>query len=125
MTFSSVNLPWRKQSVHKSFHTASALFLRPAPLEEFRPQPTQESVAGADETSLLSYFWRQFPSAWNKWPQCEFPDHTKGTKLMLKWALIFLVISLISGFLGFSGISAATATIAKVLFFIALALFLI
>ena len=39
---------------------------------------------------------------------------------MLKWALIFLVISLIAGFLGFSGVSAATATIAKVLFVIAL-----
>src|SRR5690606_35920694 len=61
----------------------------------------------------------------NKWPRCEFHGHTKGTKHMLKWALIFLVISLVSGYLGFSGVSAATATIAKVLFFIALALFLI
>lgn len=32
---------------------------------------------------------------------------------MLKWALIFFVISLIAGFLGFSGVSAATAGIAK------------
>ena len=44
---------------------------------------------------------------------------------MLKWALIFFVISLIAGFLGFSGVSAATATIARVLFGIALIIFLI
>ena len=45
--------------------------------------------------------------------------------VMLKWALIFLVISLVAGFLGFSGVSAATATIARVLFGIALVIFLI
>lgn len=35
---------------------------------------------------------------------------------MLKWALIFFVISLISGYLGFFQVSAATGTIAKILF---------
>jgi uncharacterized membrane protein YtjA (UPF0391 family) len=44
---------------------------------------------------------------------------------MLRWAIIFLVISLITGFLGFSGVSAATATISKVLFVVALVIFLI
>ena len=44
---------------------------------------------------------------------------------MLKWALIFLAISVVAGFLGFSGISSATATIAKVLFGLALALFIL
>jgi uncharacterized membrane protein YtjA (UPF0391 family) len=43
---------------------------------------------------------------------------------MLKWALIFLVISIVSGILGFSGVSAATAKIAKILFVLALLLFL-
>jgi uncharacterized membrane protein YtjA (UPF0391 family) len=42
---------------------------------------------------------------------------------MLKWALIFLAISVVSGILGFSGVSSATATIAKVLFGVALLLF--
>jgi len=42
---------------------------------------------------------------------------------MLKWALIFLAISVVSGILGFSGVSSATATIAKVLFGLALLLF--
>jgi hypothetical protein len=32
--------------------------------------------------------------------------------IMLKWALIFFIISLVAGFLGFSGISAAAAGIA-------------
>lgn len=44
---------------------------------------------------------------------------------MLKWALIFFVISIIAGFFGFSGVSAGAATIAKWLFFAALAVFAI
>lgn len=44
---------------------------------------------------------------------------------MLKWALIFFVISLVAGFLGFTGVASTTRTVAKVLFFIALAIFLI
>lgn len=42
---------------------------------------------------------------------------------MLKWALIFFIISVVAGFLGFSGVSAGAATISKWLFFIALAIF--
>ncbi|MDB5641963.1 MAG: hypothetical protein JWN07_1280 [Hyphomicrobiales bacterium] len=44
---------------------------------------------------------------------------------MLKWALIFFVVSIIAGGLGFTGISAAASGISRVLFFIALAIFLI
>lgn len=44
---------------------------------------------------------------------------------MLKWALIFFVISIIAGALGFTGIASGTAKIAKVLFFVAVAIFLI
>jgi uncharacterized membrane protein YtjA (UPF0391 family) len=44
---------------------------------------------------------------------------------MLKWALIFLLISVVAGILGFSGIAAGAAVIAKVLFGVALAIFLI
>jgi len=40
---------------------------------------------------------------------------------MLKWALIFAVISLIAGVLGFGGIAAGAAGIAKLLFFVFLA----
>ena len=45
--------------------------------------------------------------------------------IMLKWALIFFIISLVAGFLGFSGVSAAAAGIAKILFGIFVAIFLI
>ncbi|HEY1504124.1 MAG TPA: DUF1328 domain-containing protein [Stellaceae bacterium] len=37
---------------------------------------------------------------------------------MLRWALFFLVISLIAALFGFTGISVAAAGIAKVLFFL-------
>jgi uncharacterized membrane protein YtjA (UPF0391 family) len=35
---------------------------------------------------------------------------------MLKWALIFFLISIVAGFFGYSGVSAASAGIAKLLF---------
>ncbi|MBX3681071.1 DUF1328 domain-containing protein [Cognatazoarcus halotolerans] len=44
---------------------------------------------------------------------------------MLKWALIFFVISILAGIFGFTGIAAGTAAIAKVLFFIAVLLFVV
>lgn len=44
---------------------------------------------------------------------------------MLKWAAIFFAISLIAGYLGFSNVAAGTRGIAKVLFFIAVAIFLV
>src|SRR6202008_1467 len=44
---------------------------------------------------------------------------------MLRWAAIFLIISLVAAILGFGGISAAAAGIAKILFFVFIVLFLI
>jgi uncharacterized membrane protein YtjA (UPF0391 family) len=44
---------------------------------------------------------------------------------MIKWAIIFFIISVIAGFLGFTGVASGARTIAKVLFFIALTIFLI
>ncbi len=44
---------------------------------------------------------------------------------MLKWALIFLIIGLVLGVLGFGGIGGAFIGIAKILFFIAIAIFVI
>ena len=42
---------------------------------------------------------------------------------MLRWALIFAVIALLLGVLGFGGIASAFAGIAKLLFFVAIAIF--
>jgi len=50
---------------------------------------------------------------------------SSGRFLMLRLALIFFVISLVAGLFGFAGISAATSGIARILFFIAIAIFLI
>ena len=44
---------------------------------------------------------------------------------MIKWAIIFFIVSVIAGFLGFTGVAAGFRTVAKVLFFIAIAIFLI
>jgi uncharacterized membrane protein YtjA (UPF0391 family) len=44
---------------------------------------------------------------------------------VLKWAIIFFIISLVAGLFGFTGIASGARTIAKVLFFIALAIFLV
>jgi uncharacterized membrane protein YtjA (UPF0391 family) len=44
---------------------------------------------------------------------------------MLKWALFFLVISLVAAAFGFTGISAATAGIAKILFVVFLVVFVV
>jgi uncharacterized membrane protein YtjA (UPF0391 family) len=44
---------------------------------------------------------------------------------VIKWAIIFFLISIIAGFFGFTGVASGARTVAKVLFFIALILFLI
>lgn len=44
---------------------------------------------------------------------------------MLKWALVFFIVAIIAALFGFSGIAAGAAMIAKWLFFIAVAIFLI
>ena len=46
-------------------------------------------------------------------------------KLLLYWALVFLVVALIAGVLGFTGIAMAAAGIAKLLFVVFLVLFLL
>lgn len=44
---------------------------------------------------------------------------------MLRWALIFFVISLVAGFFGFTGVASGARSIAKTLFFIALIVFIV
>lgn len=41
---------------------------------------------------------------------------------MFKWALIFAVVAILAAFLGFGGVAGAAASIAKLLFFVGLAL---
>jgi uncharacterized membrane protein YtjA (UPF0391 family) len=44
---------------------------------------------------------------------------------MLKWALIFFVVSIVAGLFGFTGIAVGAAEVSKILFFIFLVLFAI
>jgi uncharacterized membrane protein YtjA (UPF0391 family) len=44
---------------------------------------------------------------------------------MLSWVVTFLVIALIAGILGFGGVAGASIEIAKIIFFVALVLFLV
>jgi uncharacterized membrane protein YtjA (UPF0391 family) len=44
---------------------------------------------------------------------------------MLGWVVTFLVVALIAGVLGFAGIAGASIEIAKIIFFIAVVLFLV
>ena len=45
--------------------------------------------------------------------------------VMLGWVVTFLIIALIAGVLGFGGIAGASVEIAKIIFVIALVLFLV
>ncbi len=44
---------------------------------------------------------------------------------MIKWAIIFFLVSLVAGFFGFTGVAADFRGIAKLLFYIAIVIFLI
>ena len=44
---------------------------------------------------------------------------------MLKWALIFFIVSIIAGVFGFTGVAAGAQSIAQALFFLFLVVFLI
>jgi uncharacterized membrane protein YtjA (UPF0391 family) len=49
----------------------------------------------------------------------------ESTVTLLKWALLFFLISVVAGVLGFTGISAASADVARILFYIFLVIFLV
>ena len=44
---------------------------------------------------------------------------------MLRWALIFLIVALVAAVLGFGGIAGGAMEIAKILFFVFIALFVV
>jgi uncharacterized membrane protein YtjA (UPF0391 family) len=44
---------------------------------------------------------------------------------MLSWVVTFLIVALIAGILGFGGVAGASIEIAKIIFFVAIVLFLI
>ncbi len=46
-------------------------------------------------------------------------------EIMLRWAIVFFVLSLIAGFLGFGGVQSDLAWIGKILVFVFLVLFVV
>jgi uncharacterized membrane protein YtjA (UPF0391 family) len=44
---------------------------------------------------------------------------------LLKWALVFFLISVVAGLLGFTDISVATADVARFLFYVFVVIFLV
>jgi uncharacterized membrane protein YtjA (UPF0391 family) len=49
----------------------------------------------------------------------------KEERVMFGWVVTFLIVALIAGILGFGGVAGASIEIAKIIFFIAVVLFLI
>jgi uncharacterized membrane protein YtjA (UPF0391 family) len=52
-------------------------------------------------------------------------SRTTEVFVMLSWVVTFLVVALIAGILGFGGVAGASIEIAKIIFFIAVVLFLV
>jgi uncharacterized membrane protein YtjA (UPF0391 family) len=64
----------------------------------------------------------------NSKPEFEANDAAtlqERTMTILKWALIFLVVSIIAGLLGFTGVSIISADIARFLFYVFAVIFLV
>jgi uncharacterized membrane protein YtjA (UPF0391 family) len=57
---------------------------------------------------------------------CDFREGpAKQVMTILKWAMIFLLVSIVAGIFGFTGISAATADVARFLFYVFVVIFLV
>jgi uncharacterized membrane protein YtjA (UPF0391 family) len=73
-------------------------------------------------------------SPWNQRDHQPLDRHRTGAApqrleeramTILKWALIFFVVSVVAGILGFTGISAASADVARFLFYVFVVIFLV
>jgi uncharacterized membrane protein YtjA (UPF0391 family) len=53
------------------------------------------------------------------------PHAGERVMTILKWALIFFLVSIVAGVLGFTGISAASADVARFLFYVFVVIFLL
>jgi uncharacterized membrane protein YtjA (UPF0391 family) len=66
-----------------------------------------------------------FGKWWNKRQSLTFLHSIGRRRIMLYWALVFLVVAIIAGALGFGGIAGTSAGIAQILFFVFLAFLVI
>jgi uncharacterized membrane protein YtjA (UPF0391 family) len=95
-------------------------------------EPRQAAGLAAIEASLVPR------RRWNRFPRWKLvSDHQIGlprlrrrvtgdwAMTILKWALIFFLVSVVAGILGFTGLSAASADIARFLFYVFVVIFLV
>jgi uncharacterized membrane protein YtjA (UPF0391 family) len=57
--------------------------------------------------------------------QSRMSERETEDRVMFGWVVTFLIVALIAGILGFGGVAGASIEIAKIIFFIAVVLFLI
>jgi uncharacterized membrane protein YtjA (UPF0391 family) len=83
---------------------------------------TNFSPARPPELSFPQPHWS---SERSRYP--ALPQSTRQTEVctMLSWVVTFLIIALIAGILGFGGLAGASIEIAKIIFFIAVVLFVV
>jgi uncharacterized membrane protein YtjA (UPF0391 family) len=89
-------------------------------LKSFDKSPPPAASAG----------WNQFhfsPLDQRIWRRRRSGGRTFKEQAMtiLKWALIFFLVSVVAGILGFTGISAASADVARFLFYVFVVIFLV
>jgi uncharacterized membrane protein YtjA (UPF0391 family) len=70
-----------------------------------------------------AYFCNQARCSWSR--QRSKRNVETEVLAMLSWVVTFLVVALIAGVLGFGGVAGASIEIAKIIFFIAVVLFLV
>ena len=55
----------------------------------------------------------------------EEPHHLLEERIMLGWAITFLIVALVAALFGFGGIAAVAVDAAKIIFFVAIILFVV
>jgi uncharacterized membrane protein YtjA (UPF0391 family) len=94
--------------------------VRGRPICSSRPDEFR-ALAGRNHCSPLEIVW----ASEARQPRRSQTVIATEVRAMFSWVVTFLVIALIAGILGFGGIAGASIEIAKIIFFVAIVLFLV
>jgi uncharacterized membrane protein YtjA (UPF0391 family) len=88
------------------------------------PRPENSSAPGAGDRRLAA---EPVPASGRYRVNGAAAAHRLMERIvtLLKWALIFFLVSIVAGVLGFTGISAASADVARFLFYVFVVIFLV